>query len=60
MASLQRQIEAFVDRYAPVSRDGRNRFVDQLRAAMEAYALEALQHGALPNKGEPHIERVRR
>jgi hypothetical protein len=52
--SLQEQIESFVDTYAPQTDRMRLIFIKRLREIMNEYALSAIEHGDIPEKGVPH------
>lgn len=52
--NLQRQIEAFVNMYAPVAQSSRDLFIGRLRAIMNEYARSAIAHGDIPETGVAH------
>lgn len=50
--TLQEAVTKFVNKYA--NRRNRAQFVVDLREIMNLYAMNAIKHGALPEKGVPH------
>ena len=56
--NVHQMVEDFADKWGPHRPAQYQRFVDDLRAVLEAYAKAALQHGSLPDTEHGHGDPV--